>query len=85
MVETSRNFSLKDDRGLIPFFLVLLILYLILRYSYDFDVVKSVQNEGLGATLGRFFAIFGGWWTNGVKPFILEALKQIAQVVIPPK
>jgi hypothetical protein len=82
--DKAREFSLKDDRGFIPFLLLLLILYLILKYSYNFDVITSVQTNGLPYTVGHFFTIMWSWWTDNIKPFIVQTLSQVSQTVTPP-
>lgn len=79
-----KNFSLKDNRGFIPLLLLLIVLYLILKYSYNFDVWESVRTNGLAFTVGKFFAIMLEWWTLHIKPFLLEAFRQIGPVVTPP-
>lgn len=76
--------TLNDDRGFIPFLLLIIILYLILKYSYNFDVIDSIRTKGLPYTVGHFFSIMWSWWTDHIKPFFLEAIGQINQTVTPP-
>ncbi len=79
-----KNLNLKNERGFIPFLLLLVVLYLILKYSYNFDVIDSLKTNGLPYTVGHFFSIMWSWWTDHVKPFFLEVVTQSAGVVKPP-
>ncbi|MFZ3020140.1 MAG: hypothetical protein WA051_01290 [Minisyncoccia bacterium] len=80
-MKSEKNFNLKNERGFIPLLLLIIILYLILKYSYNFDVWESVRTNGLPYTVGHFFGIMWTWWTDHLKPFMLEALGQISQTV----
>lgn len=79
-----KNFDLKNNKGFIPLLLLLIVLYLILKYSYNFDVWESVRTNGLAFTVGKFFSIMLSWWTLHIKPFLFEAFRQIGPVVTPP-
>ncbi len=80
-----KHFNWRDERGFIPFLLLLIVLYLVLKYSYNFDVWESVRTNGLPYTIGRFFSILWGWWQNGIKPFLLQFAGQVSQSVTPPQ
>ncbi len=79
-----KNFNLKNEKGFVPLVLLLIVLYLILKYSYNFDVWESVRTNGLPYTIGKFFSIMLEWWTLHIKPFLLEAFSQVGQTVTPP-
>lgn len=75
----------EHERGFIPFLLLVIIAYLILKYSFDFDVIESVKTNGIAGTLGKLFAIIGEIWTNYVKPFVLQVIGQTKQATaVPP-
>lgn len=73
----------SHQRGFIPFLLLLVVAWLLLKYVFDFDVIQSVKEDGLKDTVIRFFSILGDIWSEHVKPFLLEAFRQIGGAVSP--
>ncbi len=59
-----------NEKGFIETIILLVIAFLILKYSFDFDIIATLKNEGIGGVLSKGFGVIKHIYTEYISRMV---------------